>query len=198
MPPIIGPPFPTPLTPKTIDLAVQAATIAMLGISPTDAARYGKARVGWQTTGQPGWLITDDVVFNREAEVDDDYNRVRDFHYQNKDAAALVEVTLYTRVWAVFWTLYGPNSFDRARMIRSALFTQAGHDLFAGVNLFLVTDVGAPVRAPELFGSQWWERVDLEAQFNEQVAEAPLVGTAASVEIILENEQGVQRDFELP
>lgn len=186
--PVLGPPFPTPLTPKGISQVIQTATIAMLGIASTDATRYSQVRIGWQTSSQPAWTITDDVTIVSAIEVDDQENRIRDFVYQEKGETQATEVTLYTRVWRVMWSIHGPNSFDNARKIRSALFTQVGHDLFSGSLLYLVTDVSAPVRAPELFAAQWWERVDLFAHFNEQVVEAPVLGTAASVDIKVYNQ----------
>lgn len=192
------PPYATPLTPQAMDLVFQEATIAMLGIAATDPARYAQVRVDWQTGGQPAWPIDQDVCFVRETEMDDQYNRIREFTYLLNAAApgtTAVETTSYTRVWGVFWTLYGPRCYDRARQIRSSLFTQATRDVFRAANLYLVGDVPAPRYAKELFEARWWARVDMTCEYNELVIEAPIVGTADSVEIVIENVNGVQRDF---
>lgn len=183
--------YPTPLTPDTVQALFQTATIAALQlpyttdpISPLDPV-YGLVRIGWQQQGQPTQKITEDITYLRATEEDEDINRTRDFEYvdSGNDTEDVVELTTYTRVWKIFWTIYGPNSFDRARMLRSALLSYNVHDLLAASNLYLVTSVAAPRRVPELRNGQWWERVDFEARFNEGTVEAPLVPTATSVDI---------------
>lgn len=200
--------FPTPLIPSTINKALQQATLSMLGLANN---AYNLVRVGWQTTGQPFENVADDICYLRAVEDDDPYNRVRDVRifptnydeglyneggYDDPQAVGgFTQVTTYTRVWRVSWTLYGPNSFDRARMLRSALFGQSSHDLFAGSNLYFVTDVSAPRRVPEYFNGEWWERMDFEAQFNEAVSEVEAITTVGSVEVILEDKNGILADI---
>ena len=198
--------YPVPLVPKQVEPALQIGTMMALGIIalsngnlqplPT-SEQYSLVRIGWQQRGQPAFLITDDVTFIRVIEEDDLYNRQRDFKYfpDQSDPTSVVELTTYTRVWGVFWTVYGPSSFDNARKIRSSLYTQAFHDFYAGLNLYMVMDVAAPRRVPELRGGQWWERVDFYARFNEQVTEAPTVGVVQSTEVIIENAEGIQKDI---
>jgi hypothetical protein len=103
----------------------------------------------------------------------------------NSPPQSVLQKVTYQRVWRTDWCLYGPNSFDRARQIRSALFTQQLHDTFAalGLSLYLMTAVESPRRVPELFQKQWWERTDMYAEFNEGVTETVIIPTAASVEI---------------
>jgi hypothetical protein len=186
--------YPAPLTPQQINQVIQAATLAYFGLTPEPAA-YALVRVGWQTQGEPAWAITDDVCIINCVEEDDPYNRTRDMSYiPVLDESEFNEVTTYTRVWGVRWTLYGPNSYDRARIIRSALYTQLAHDIIYQANLFAVMDFPAPVRAPELFAGQWWERVDFKCQFNEAVTEAPTVNAVESVEVITETASGIISD----
>lgn len=197
---------PLPLVPKTIEPAMQFITLVALGVDPADPNAFKKVRVGWQTQGQPAWDIKEDVVFIRCVEEDDAYNRIRDEEVfdDEEDATKVDLLTQYTRVWRTFWTVYGPNSFDRARVIRSSLFTQKIHDLLltgqsygvqpygtggyggGGAPLYLVTDVAAPRRVPELYDGQWWERVDFDCQFNEDTRELELVNAVASVEVDIE------------
>jgi len=204
----LNPTYPSPLTPQNANVALQAATMAALGLAPMNPPAvppaqdpaYFAVRIGWQQQGEPGWLITDDVVIINCVERDDEVNRTRDMkvlrNFADPTGATDVILTTYHRVWEVMWTFYGPNSFDRARIVHSALFTQVGHDLHSAAGLYLVTSIAAPRRVPELFaGGQWWERVDFVASFNELVTEAPLVGTVASTEIIIEDAAGVQADF---
>jgi hypothetical protein len=186
--------YPTPLTPSATETLMQAATITALGIAyqqdpplVNDPA-YGLVRIGWQQQGEPRWKIGDDVAILRAVEEDDPINRTRDEQYidsgnQNEDD---VELTTYIRVWRVFWVLYGPNSFDNARKLRSALHRFPVHDQLAALNLYWVTDAGAPRRVPEQSAGQWWERVDFEARFNEGAYESVLVGTVNNVEVFVE------------
>lgn len=188
--------FPIPLTAKQMEVVFQAATISLLGL-PSNA--YDKVRVGWQSTGQPFPKIVQDVTILRVIEDDDPYNRIRDRKtIANPDVFApnsLLQIETYTRVWRVFFTVYGPTSFDNARKIRSGMFNDDIHDMLAAQNLYLVTDPSAPVRVPEERDAQWWERVDFSCQYNEAVTETRLVNKVASVEIIVENATGVLTDF---
>lgn len=195
-------PLPTPLTPIQIQGAMQLLTANLLNLwSPPliipdqKSPIYSQVRVGWQTLGQPSEDVATDIAYIRCVEVDDEYNRTRDVATVANPAdpeplspTTVLQVTTYIRVWKTFWVLIGPNSFDRTRQIKSGLFTQAIHDVFAvlGLQLYLVTDLEAARRVPEQRGSgQWWERVDFEAKFNELVFESVVIPLAASVEVII-------------
>ena len=152
---------------------------------------YSDVRIGWQTGGQPGWKIDEDKAFVRAVPIDDEYNRTRDIKYATNDIASVKQSTTYHRVWQVFWTFYGPNSLDQARKVRSGLLNgsiQIG-------NLKLIPDIAEPIRAPENYEGQWWERVDMDATFNELVTEDLTVPTVAFSEIIIETENGIVADF---
>lgn len=186
-----------PLVPKQMDMAIQAITLAMgLNLTtdsnptPPNSPNYYGVRCGWQQQGQPFPGIAEDVVFVREIEVDDQYNRVRDVSYATSTAGSppittYTKLTQYTRVWEVFWSVYGPNSFDNARLIRTRLFDQDIHDQFAASLLYLITDPSAPRRVPEFEDNQWWERTDFSARFNEFVTESYVAQTVLSDQICL-------------
>lgn len=111
----------------------------------------------------------------------------------------VTKITNYTRVWEVYFTVYGPNSFDNARKIRSRLFDQDIHDQFAQSQLYWVTDPPAPRRVPEFKDEQWWERVDFTARFNEFVTETYTAPVVQSAEIIVLNEEDAELfDITLP
>lgn len=172
--------YPVPLTPDAIQALFQDITIKAVGLPDNS---YDKVRVGWQRRGQPAWGVDDDLIFLRAVEEDDLYNRVREVETVAYDDRSLALLTTYTRVWRVFWTIVGPSSFDRARVVRSTLFNQDIHDLFATWQLYLITDPAAPMRVPEFFEGLWRERVDFSAQFNEAVSETKVVGTVRSVTV---------------
>lgn len=168
----------------------------MLGLPAPQSATdpvYNQVRIGWQQQGAPGWGITDDITVIRSVEEDDEYNRIRDVQYELINDV-YTKVTTYTRVWRVFWTIYGPNSFDNGRKMRTRLFDQDIHDQFALSNLYLVTNPTAPVRIPEEKErlGQWFERVDFSAQFNEAVTETFVENPVEISEIVIFNEVATQ------
>ncbi len=184
-----------PLTTQQFESVVQALTCSMLGLgAPTAGSASAKAvRVDWQQTGQPAQQIGEDVAYLKCLTVDDQYNRVRDRSVVNLSNGA-DELTQYTRVWEVTWEIVGPNSFDHARRIRSALFWGEIRYQFSLSNLYLVPDLREPQRVPEIRDGQWWPRTDFSARFNEFVTEQYITGTAASVEVITEVASGIISD----
>jgi hypothetical protein len=186
---------------------MQLAIISMLGLpAPTSEKdpAYSAVRVGWQQLGQPSQFINNDVAYLRCITVDDSVNRQRDQQTvsnpadMNDPPQSDLQVWTYMRVWQTFWEFYGPNGFDHARAIHSALFTQSIHDTFAALNLNLywIPDSSCPRRVPYYEDGQWWERVDFEARFNELVTETTVIPLAASVEIQLyESQAGEVDDF---
>ena len=144
-------------------------TCKMLNLDPTLPENQGKVRLVWNSDGQPGWSVDEDIVFLRITPQDDKIARPQDILYNtNASDYALKEVG-YTRVHKVDWTLYGPNSYDNADLIRYKVLSKDYLEDFRKSNLFLITDVTMPVRLPELFNGQWWERTDFSASYNELV-----------------------------
>jgi hypothetical protein len=162
------------------------ATGAALG-SVTDPLAPQKVRIAWQQQGQPGPAINADTCFVRCTPVDADFSRTRDLTSPpgNIDDTTVTQNDVFTRAWRTFWTFYGPNGVDNARAVRSALIKiQIFADLLATNNLYVNPSIAEPMRVPEDFQGEWWERVDLAALFNEQVTESYIVNAVASVEVI--------------
>jgi hypothetical protein len=190
-----------PLVPAQIEATFQAITLSLglqlsyappgsIGADPPPSQNYYGVRIGWEQEGQPFQQITEDIAYLRCYEVDDQYNRVRDLIYSTN--LPYTETWKFTRVWETYWSIYGPNSFDNARIIRSSMWLQSVHDMFASANLYWVTDAGAPVRAPELMDGQWWPRTDFHARFNELVTETNAQNSVVSAEVLLYDEFGNQ------
>ena len=150
-----------------------------------DPAAYTAVRIGWQTEGQPGWLITDDVVTIEAQLVEDRISEQRNRTDAPNDSQTLMRTTQYTRVWRIDFSLYGPNSFDHARLIQSALLLGWVHDVFAQQYLWMLPNLKIPRRIPELFDEQWWERSDFSVRFYEGVIETVTVPLMRSVDVIL-------------
>jgi len=186
-----------PLTPKQLEVIMQATTCTMLGIDPaTDTLAGSKVRIGWQVAGQPyAQDPSVDVCVLRAVEEDNLYDKLRDRQLIVNDDEIDISEEQYTRVWHIFWVLYGPNSFDHARMIRSGILNDSIHDNLATSNIYAVPEISAPIRVPEVSNGKWWERVDLECLFYENVLEDTVVNTVLSSEVILDTPAGVAADF---
>lgn len=159
----------TVLTLRQIEDIFFTETCKMLGLDPTLPENQGKVRFAWPTSGSPGWSIDEDIVFLRITPQDDRIARIFDTVFNTEDSDYALKETGYTRVHKVDWTLYGPNAYDNADKIRFKVLSKEYFEDFKVNNLFLITDVTMPVRLPELFNGQWWERVDFQASYNELV-----------------------------
>lgn len=191
----------TALTAQQVSVLFQNLVLQSLGIapaSPTDESAYEQVRIDWPTNGQPDWKITDDVAFIRAVEVPDDYNFPHEVQATNTNTENYIESTIYARVWGVHFVFYGPNSFDRARQLKSCLYQTFAHDILAASNLYLIITLGTPRRFPELFTNDWWERVDFSVRMNEGVTDTLTKPSMASVEVIIEDSDGILSDFTVP
>lgn len=160
----------TNLTGVQLENFFQNLTLQMLGLDPTATANQSRVRVEWPTSGAPGWNIDQDVAFIMLNYDDDPITRQVDLTYQQVDDYNTSQTISYTRVLRVNWVCYGPNSFNDADTIRSSLYTGSIIGSLKTNNIFLILDLPMPVRAPELFNGQWWDRTSTYARFNELVS----------------------------
>ena len=172
------------LTLPAIQAVVQNLTLGMIGQIQSETSPV--VRIQFPTQGAPFGEASDDLCYIRCTTVENPYDRIR---YKFMRAIEGTDETVqeaqnYTRTWTVHWCLYGPNSTDNARMVKSALFQDYFCFQLQESNLFPVSDYPAPIRAPELIDGQWFERVDYEAVMHEFVTETITYGTVASVEVI--------------
>lgn len=154
----------TVLTQVQLENIFQSLTSQILGTSDPSAVR-----ISWPTDGAPSWKITDDVCFLAVTPTDDAYTRQLQTDYSPLDDNNANSNLTYTAVVRVAWTLYGPNASDRSDLLRASLFMDSTRSTLISNNLALVTDVPMPIRSPELFNSEWWNRATLYANFNELV-----------------------------
>jgi hypothetical protein len=160
-----------------------------------DPLAFSRVRIGWQQQGQPGFGVNDDIVIVRCTPVDAEYSRGRDIT-RVPQGDHLLETDSFTRQWKTAWCFYGPNSIDRARAVRSGLARVDSIDFeLAALNLYVNPSIAEPLRVPELYQGQWWERVDLNALFNEAVDETLTVNAVASVEVLTYTRKGLISDF---
>ncbi len=169
------------LTREELENTFQALIVSLLpGVDPNKGVR-----LTWPQEGQPGFEVTDSVVFLRVGFAPDPYTRLLELTYSAGSATTVAVSQNYTLVISLDLTFYGPGAFENADAVRAALFLPATAQVLAAQNLALVTDVPPPRRAPELFNGQWWERVDLSARFNEGVSRPSTVAAIASAPVTL-------------
>lgn len=182
----------TALTVQQINAVIQPLTCGALGVNPPD---YAQVRIDWQSQGQPFIdLPNKDICFLSCIPQDVEYSRVRDQALSG--TGPVTETWTYTRGWRVAWTLYGPNSTDRARALHSAMVFM---DYFATQlelsNLYVVPDTAEPVRVPEQFNAQWYERVDFHVLMYEAITETIQDTVVTSVETIVNTNVGQVADI---
>ncbi|WP_103110746.1 phage neck terminator protein [Brevibacillus reuszeri] len=154
-------------------------TIKILGLDPSKKENQKRIRKGYPAEGAPAWQRTDNVGFILVSIANDPYSQQIETSYTRASEKTANQLSSYTRVLQVQWTFYGPSSFDDADKVRAALYRSPL--LFSP--LHLVTNVPAPIRLPELFGGQWWERTSFTANFNEKVVRSSTVNYIESAEI---------------
>jgi hypothetical protein len=178
----------TGLSGSGTNLLIEMSNAATLSGSQTiaifDPISNSKVRLSWQTQGAPAFAIDDDVVFIRCIEEAMDYNEIRDQTIVTTVSGQNFKQRVYTRNWNVVFRARGPNSFDTIRLIKSMLLENSPHDTLAALNLYMIPVTSTPIRSPEFFEGQWWEQVDYNANFLEQVTETASIDTVSSVEII--------------
>lgn len=159
--------------------------------APPNSQAWFQIRIAWQQQGQPAYRITDDVCIVSAVPDNDPFSQVRDQLIAPNDDVSLAQQMAYTQVWKLHFTLYGPNSADRARLIVSAMALDWTHDLLAQSNLYAVTQWNRPRYLPELYQGQWWQRADVDLRFNELVNESIIVSSAAGVNVTLDTDTGL-------
>ena len=176
-----------------IENLVQDVTTQMLGYNIID--NPDKVRVAWPTGGAPAWKIQDDVVFVKVTPIPDNYTRQRHVSYSEYNSTLVNKTVKQTRVYSIKWICYGPNSCENIEKINSGVWLQQFRELMAQKNMYLVTEVDMPVRFPELYNGQWWDRYDLEAKYYEGTERNVSVGKFDSINIVVvQNESETWKD----
>ena len=197
------------LTPEEFQQVMQALVIQIYGftLTPTQGGpAYEQVRCGYQQDGQPGVDISKDSTTIQAYPQNDPFSRMRDQILSPNDDVSLLNPMSYTQVWRVHFTLYGPNSWNNACLIVSAIFVVAlFHDWLvnlcpgSGVQvvqpIYVIADPVRPVRAPELRERRWWPRVDLDLKFNELVQEQITISSGESVEVTIDTDTGITQTF---
>ena len=186
----------TALTDGVASQVIQALTALALGIQGA-SNQQSQVRVAWQGQGQPFEDINTDICYVAMVERGGLYDEMRSQLPGSQTSTQIDLVQYYTRVWECTWTFYGPNSFDRARLVRSSMFTDYFRWQLIPFNLFAVAPFDRPLRIPELINKQWFNRSHMVGRFYEQVTETRAVNIVASVEVVVNDANGTLADFEV-
>lgn len=178
---------------RSIEDVVREATHEILAI-PNNNANKSRIRIAWPTKGAPDWKINENVTFIRVYAVDEPYNRLKDIRYQNNDQTSLKQIDNYTRVIAVSWVFYGPNSFDDADTLRSGLIR---NERLRNNKLHVVYNLAAPMRLPELYNDNWWERTDFTAYFYEEISRESTVPILSGAKVIIKTDKGDEENVDI-
>jgi hypothetical protein len=176
------------LTPAQINVIIQSLTCGMIGIpipvNPGDTG-YAAVRVSWQQQGEPFQDANDDVCYILCTPQNVDYSRIRDRIVAGLGTcpSPLLETWLYTKGWNITWHFYGPNSEDRARAVRSAMFMDYANDQLSLSSLFPVNEPPEVVRLPQEINGQWFEYAEFHIDMYEQVTETVNDGVVTIVEV---------------
>lgn len=174
----------TALTLDQINLLIQTLTCGMIGINPPDPVAV---RIDWPVEGQPDVPAPSvDVCYIACTLQDVEYSRVRDHTLSGDNPGdPVLETWVYTRGWRVSWQLAGPNAFDRARQIHSALFQDYFNDALNVSKLYPVPDMPEPVRIPVEHNAQWYPSSQFYCVFYEEITETIQTPSVTSVELKL-------------
>lgn len=177
----------TALTIQQLENIFQSLTATLTGLDPNSGVR-----IAWPQDGAPGFPISGNFAFVRVTPANDQYIQQRETSYQSNGINPLLTATSYTRVHRVQWVLYSSTGADYADILRDGLYHADTISTLKASNLFMVLDVPAPSRIPELFNGQWWQRADLSARFNELVTRNSTVPYLASVNITVKSDDGAK------
>lgn len=171
---------------RSLEDLIRKATLELLGL-PDNKATASRVRIAWPTNGAPDWKINEDVIFIRVYPIDEPYNRLKDIRYQNNDSESLRQTESYTRVIAVSWVFYGPNSFDDADTLRNNL---SRNERLRNNKVYVVDDLASPLRLPELYNGRWWERTDFTAYFYEEISRDHVIPVISGAQVIIKTDKG--------
>jgi len=171
----------------------QKLIVSILGWDVSTPTQKNNVKIDWATGGRPGWGDPKkNLVFLKVIESDSNYNKEREVTHRYIDSPPeYIQRTSYTRQIQVGITTYGSNSFENMQLIRDSMFYQTFRNTLSQNKIYLIPDIVAPVRAPELFNDLWYERIDMTLHFNELIVREISSIPVESVDIkIYEGNQG--------
>lgn len=149
------------------DLMMTVARL-LLGVGPADET---SVRIPYGASSKTGSAAAHSpeksVCYVHVEPTDDGYGTKHHIRYQNgaTESDGMTEVDEYTEEYAVIFSCYGPDSYDRARLIRDGLFTQEAKRILSEMRVYVKTNLSPLAQTHDLMNTQWVKRCDLTATF---------------------------------
>ena len=188
----------TVLSIPQIENIIQPLTVTMTGLPAKSV------RVSFQGQQQPGHTIDQDLVFiyvtqeqspQYDAFVENDHTLLP---LESGDISQNMEAKFfYTRLMAVDFMCYGPNSYETAETVRFKILQAEAQAVLNAAGLYPLCGPDIPRRAPYPYDGQWWQRADLRILMNVATQRETIVGSLASATISLNNEDGEFSDIDI-
>lgn len=175
---------------KTIEEIEDLFRVVVLTILGLDIdTNHKRVRFPWGSNlkagigSAPSWNRTEDVCVIYALPQDDVYNRTRNRKYEDRGGRDLITVDEHTDIHHMMFANYGPHAYECARDIRDGLFRDDIRRILKKSNFYMVPDVSAIKKVPDIYEGQWWNRVDFSAEFNEYVRRENTMMTIEEISI---------------
>ncbi len=148
----------------------------------------------WQQDGAPAWSINDNIAFLRLTMQDDPLTDTIDEIWGNSSDADVTVSQSSQRGWIANLIWYGQNAEDNASSFRDWIRSPKVKDwinntalALGGGGLAVIPKINQPMRVPELYNGQWWNRVTLSFRAYELIQrddQVPYVAETGTISVI--------------
>lgn len=156
------------LSQREVEDLMKSVARLLLGVPATDntAVRipYGASS---KTGSAPVHSPESNVCYIHVQPTDDGYGQQHHINYKNgaTNDDGMTEVDEYTEEYAVIFSCYGQDSYDRARLIRDGLYGNAVKRILGEKHIHLKPGIPPLVQTHELMNTQWVKRCDVTVMF---------------------------------
>lgn len=167
-------------TQKHLDDFFQSTITQILGYNPQET--QDRVRISWPTKGSPAWRIDENVAFIQVTPTPNPTIQQQDTNLVVVDSQSLTSQKTYLREISVDIVCYGSGAWNDAETIWNGFLSETILQTLEKNYLGFIDREG-PVRVPELFNGQWWDRADLTLRFYEGVKKETTIKAFGSVVI---------------
>ena len=143
----------------------------LLGHDPDSKKQQDQVRLAYQEDSQPFHEYDRNICHYYIQATDDPVNRQIDTRYHPVDETKTQQVSSYNRVITLDITLYGPDAYDRAVLLRMDLLEPTLNWDLAAKGLYVIPDIAEPQQMWEPYNNKWWPRVDMQVRYNNLVTD---------------------------
>lgn len=121
---------------------------------------------------------------------DDPYSYLRDINYVDKNDTQKHQTQMFTRVYECTWHFYGNTANDMANSFINNFLTPEVRSILRKTELFPLSSIASPQVVPFLHNGQWFTRVDVIHQLNNQVFTSATIETLQSADVTIKESAG--------